>query len=114
LGLADQTTFFLQNVFGRTVHGTASGGRGHHGGHTVGVLFGPNVKGGVTGELQMSGTVGLSSAINSTTGLAASADVPTTETLAATAKTVMKACGVDETEINRRVTLGKILRSAVA
>lgn len=114
LGVADQTTFFLQNVFGRTLHGSSAGGRSHHGAHTVGVMFGPNVKGGVTGELQMSGTVGRSSAINSTTGLAAGADIPTNETLASTAKTLMKACGIDETEINRRVTLGKVLRSAVA
>lgn len=114
LGVADQTTFFLQNVFGRTLHGTSAGGRGHHGAHTVGVMFGPNVRGGVTGELQMSGNIGRSSAINSTTGLAAAADIPTNEALASTAKTLMKACGIDEAEINRRVTLGKVLRSAVA
>ena len=113
MGLQDQTTFCLQNVFGRTLAGTASGGRGHHGGHNVAVMFGPNVKPGITGQLQMSGSVGRSTAINSMTGTATGADVPAEETLAATAKTLMKACGADETSINQRIAFGKILRSAV-
>ena len=113
MGLHDKTTFCIQNVFGRTLVGTASGGRQHHGGHNVAVMFGPNVKPGITGQLQMSGSVGRSTAINSTTGTSASADVPTEETLAATAKTLMKACGADETTINQRIAFGKILRSAV-
>ena len=113
LGIADKTTFCIQNVFGRTLRGGPTGGRQHHGAHSVAVLFGPNVKPGVTGALDMNVGQGESTAINSTTGLAAGADVPKTETLAATAKTILKACGADEAVINQRVTLGKILRSAV-
>ncbi len=113
MGLANQTTFCLQNVFGRSPIANAAGGRGHWGAHNVAVMFGPNVKPGVTGSVKISGTQGYSTGINSVTGSATSPDVPTTETLGAVAKTVMKACGVDDTTIDQRVSLGKILRSAV-
>lgn len=117
MGLASQTTFCIQNVFGRSLVGDTQlpvGGRGHHGGHSVAVMFGPNVKAGVTGSVKMTSSFnGFSQPINSTTGTSTNADIPTTETLASTAKTLMKACGIDETRIDQRVTLGKILRSAV-
>ena len=109
LGIADKTTLCIQSHMGRTLR--QDNWRGHWGLHNVAVAFGPNVRAGVSGGLDPNSH--RSTAINSTTGQSGG-DISFTETLGATAKTLMKMCGADEAEINTRVSKGKIIRSAIA
>lgn len=118
LGIHDKTTFCLQNVFGRTFGPKSPAqGRDHYGAGSVAVMFGPNIKPGITGGLEpINSQFGAkSTGINSTTGKSSSPDIPVNETLASVGKTLMYACGIAETDISRVFdTKGKIIRSVVS
>lgn len=115
-GIADSTTFALNNVFGRTLKRNSDGGRDHNRSHSVTLMFGPHVKGGVTGDVATKSDHegGAATGINSLNGTKNNPDIPALETLSSSAKTLMKACGVNEATIHKRVTLGKIVRSAIS
>jgi hypothetical protein len=115
LGVQDQTTFALQNVFGRTLQKKTGGGRDHNSEHAVMLMFGPNVKAGVTGDMTpLADKRGASATgINSVTGRSVDADVPKNGTLASAGKTLMRACGIAEERVEPRISSGKIIRSAV-
>ncbi len=115
LGIEDKTTFALQNTFGRTLQRNTRGGRDHNSEHAVMPMFGPNVNPGVTGRLQpVAGRkLGGATVINSNDGTQVGADIARNETLGAACKTLMAACGVSDESIQKRVTSGKVVKSAI-
>lgn len=114
-GVADSTTFALQNVFGRTIRRNTDGGRDHNRSHSVMLMFGPNIKGGVTGDVEAKDDYegATATGINSLTGNKINPDIGFDTTLASSGKTLMKACGINENTINERIPAGKIVRSAI-
>lgn len=113
--LQDSVTFASLNVFGRTLDDRSARrrGRDHNRRHSTMVWFGPSVKGGVIGAVNMVGA-GEATAINSVTGLSTDPDIVATQTHAAAAKTLMSALGISESRIETRVMGAKIVRAALA
>lgn len=90
LGLEDAVTFAMLNVFGRKLQG--SDGRQHHPDHSVMLLAGPRVSGGVVGGL---GSDLRARGFDPTTGAARDdGGVDATQTLASAGATVMQAVGI--------------------
>ncbi len=114
-GKKNQVTFCFKSVFGRTLDNRKNW-RDHNGSHTVAMMFGPNVKAGVTGGLDTSKGLktGISAGINSKTGRMANPDISRNDSLASTAKTMMHACGISEADVNERITSGKIIKGALS
>ena len=115
LGVADQVTYAQMNVFGRNLILNNNGGRNHNPQHSVMLMFGPKVKAGVTGDVRPTSDVhgGEATGINSTTGRPGGADISREDTLASATKTLMKACGLADGDINSRVTTGKIVTGSL-
>lgn len=116
-GIFEKTTVALQGVFGRTlgIKG-ANLGRDHHLRSAVTVMFGPNVKPGVSGGIRetQGKEGGVATNINSQTGESTNAgDIKVDDSLASTCKTLVRACGVSEEVINSRISRGKVIKSAV-
>ena len=116
LGIGDKTTFALLNVFGRTLKTNQSGGRDHNRHHSVMLLAGPCIKGGVTGGLVVNSEgVGEATGINSSDGSSNNPDIPKEATLSSAAKTMMKSCGLTNEEISTRlgdkVESGRVVES---
>lgn len=93
--IQNDTTVCFQSVFGRSL--TTSNGRRHYGPSTVTILFGPNVKGGISGEI--------------------TEDLKGSYSLVSVCKTVFRSCGISEDRINARfreeVSDDKIIGSAL-
>lgn len=106
--LTEKVTFANLNVFGRTLDFRAGRGRDHNRLHSTMVAFGPNVMGGMSGSVQSNFGA---SGINSETGTANSADIKPEETHASAAKSLMKAVGIDDAIIQKRVQGGKIVKT---
>lgn len=116
LGIANQTTFAQMNVFGRTLGPKGNlAGRDHHRRHNTLVLYGPKVKPGVTGGInsQNGKEGGRATGINSVTGTNQNPDIKDTQTLAAGAATVMRACGVTDEDIKERLPSGKVVKGSL-
>jgi hypothetical protein len=120
--LADTVTIAFQNVFGRTLSTKSrpnnnADGRDHNANHHCSVLIGSAFKssliGGVTPTQDGKGYQALP--INSSTGAgAATGDIPYEETLGSVGKTLCAAVGMDPTTIDAQITLGKVIRPALA
>ena len=113
------TTFAMQGVFGRTfgLKNGGKNGRDHHGGASTTLIRGPKVKGGISGGLvPINGKKAAeATGIDSKTGQANnSGDIPANETLAAACRTLLKACGASDSELEERVRGGKVIESAIA
>ena len=113
LGLQDQTTFAMWNVFGRTLD--SNNGRNHYGNHHVSVMIGKNVKAGVIGGIDPASKDLRASPIDSTTGAASpGGDITYEETLASMGKTLGAVLGVDPSVLDDAVTSGKTVKGALA
>jgi hypothetical protein len=119
MGIADQVTFATLNVFGRNLNGISKtdskSGRDHYGNHSVAVIIGKNVKGGVYGGVtNVSGGFGSSgealgaSDIDSASGasVASGGDVPRGETHVSMARTLGAALGIPQAELDKSFVLG--------
>jgi hypothetical protein len=111
-GLQDRVTFAAYNVFGRTLKKNGINGRDHWGSHHATVLMGKQVKAGVYGGLEPKANDYYATAIDSKTG-AKGGDIPFAETLAAMAKTVGAACGVQPAALDRTISGGKVITGAL-
>jgi hypothetical protein len=100
LKLQDAATFTTMNVFGRDLSGTskvmARNGRDHFGNHSVMVMIGKNVSGGVTG--------GVSLIANGVYGAAPIGAVARADTHYAAAKTLGVALGIDAAQLTADFT----------
>jgi hypothetical protein len=127
--LADKVTFATLNVFGRNLNGISKteskSGRDHYGNHSVAVIIGKNVKGGVYGGVaNVSGGFGSSgealgaSDIDSATGasVASGGDVPRDETHVSMARTLGAALGIPQAELDKSFvgSGGKVVPAALA
>jgi hypothetical protein len=111
-GLEDRVTFAAYNVFGRTLKKKGIEGRDHWGSHHATVLMGKNVRAGVMGGLEPKANDYYATSIDSKTG-AKGGDIPFAETLAAMAKTVGAAVGVQPTALDRYIAGGKVITGAL-
>lgn len=105
--LQDRVTFATMNVFGRELGGVE--GRGHNAVHSVSVIIGKAIKGGVIGGLVPGGK---SADIDSATG-AAGGDIAASDSLPSLAKTLGVAVGLTEAQVNDQITSGKVVRGAL-
>jgi len=118
-GMSEQTTYAQLNVFGRSLgkkgNANVSLGRDHNPHHSVMVMEGPKVEPGVTGGIEpiSNRDAGQAMGINSQTGGTTGADITKADTLASAAKTLMKACGLEDGEINERIEKGKVVSAAI-
>ena len=116
--LQDSVVFSSLNVFGRTLVRNNDEGRDHNSEHHAMMAFGPNIKGGVVGGLepyQRRRNQGdfKATAINSQTGGSANPDIPHEETFVSVGKTLAKAVGVSDEQIEKRFDGGRIITGAL-
>jgi hypothetical protein len=111
-GLQDRVTFAAYNVFGRTLKKNGTAGRDHWGSHHATVLMGKNVKAGIVGGLEPKANDYYATSIDSRTG-GKGGDIPFAETLAAMAKTVGAAVGVQPAALDRYISGGKVVSGAI-
>jgi hypothetical protein len=111
-GLADQVTFAMYNVFGRTLTKKGITGRDHWGSHHATVLMGKNVKAGVVGGLEPRAGDYYATSIDSQTGLSGG-DIPFAETLSAMGKTVGAAVGIQAGVMDKYIAGGKVVQGAL-
>lgn len=129
LGLQDQVTFAILNVFGRNLNGIAKvdskTGRDHYGNHAVATLIGKNIAPGVTGGIAVGTGGGFGSSadalaasdIDSATGTGVvGGDVPSSETYGALARTLGVALGIPssliDTDLNANAG-GKVINTTL-
>jgi hypothetical protein len=114
-GLADQTTFALMNVFGRTLSSTGTKGRNHHPAHAVGVMIGKGVRSSLVGGIAFQGKDFAAQPIDSESGEGGDGgDIAYGSTMGAFAKTLGRALGIGEEVLDEEVLTGKVVRAAVA
>ncbi len=120
-GLQDSVTVAIQNVFGRTLsiqnHSGTADGRNHNANHHCSVLIGAGIKSSVIGgtALQTGGRDYRATGFDSATGKPNDAgDVPYENTLGSVGKTLGIACGVAQAELDKQITLGKVIPAALA
>jgi hypothetical protein len=112
--LAEQTTFALMNVFGRTLSSTGTKGRNHHPGHAVGVMIGAGVRSSLVGGIRAQGKDFAAQPIDSESGTGgAGGDIPFESTMGSFAKTLGVALGIGEEVLDEEVLAGKVVRAAV-
>lgn len=115
LNLADQTTFALMNVFGRTLSSTGTSGRNHHPNHSIGIMIGKGVKSSLVGGLASDGKDFSATRIDSESGAAGSGgDIAFESTMGSFAKTLGAALGIGEDVLDEEVLTGKVVRAAIA
>jgi len=115
LGIRDQTTFMLMNVFGRTLKKLGTAGRDHWGTHHVTVLIGKPIKGGVYGGMVASGNEYNATGMDSATGASnAGGDIPLADSLSSVGKTIAAAAGIPSTKLDTDIQQGKVITGALA
>ncbi len=119
-GLQDSVTIAMQNVFGRTLsiqsHSANPDGRNHNANHHCSVLIGAGIKSSLIGgvALQTGGRDYRATGFDSATGKSNDGgDVPYENTLGSVGKTLGLACGVAQTELDKQITLGKVIPAAL-
>ncbi len=109
-GLQDRVTFAHLDVFGRRLTRNSSGGRDHNRDHHTMFMFGPRVAPGVVGGLEPrfrgNGTIRNFKATDI-------GNVPFDRSLESAGKTLAKAVGLSDDVINRRITGGEVISSAI-
>ena len=115
LGIQDQTTFAMMNVFGRTL-ASGQSGRNHYGDHHVTVMIGKNVKAGIVGGIDSSNARDpRASPIDSMSGAASQGgDISYTDTPASAGKTLGAVLGVPQSVLDANITSGKTVSAALA
>jgi hypothetical protein len=111
-GLADQVTFAMYNVFGRTLVKKGTTGRDHWGSHHATVMIGKNIKAGVVGGLEPKAGDYYATSIDSRTGMSGG-DIPFAETLSAMGKTLGAAVGVQPGVLDQYIAGGKVVQGAL-
>ncbi|HXU82759.1 MAG TPA: DUF1501 domain-containing protein [Polyangia bacterium] len=111
-GLADQVTFAMYNVFGRTLRKNGVNGRDHWGSHHATVLMGKNIKAGVVGGLEPKNNDYYATTIDAKTGRSGG-DIPFAETLSAMGKTLGAAVGLKPEVMDRYIAGGKVVQGAL-
>ena len=112
VSLQDSVTFALMNVFGRTLLDAANG-RTHNANHHTTVMIGSGVRGSVIGGVApTAGDYGALS-IDSTSGVGGG-DIAVAETFAAAGKTLGRALGVAESQLDSAINGGKPVLAALA
>ena len=94
LGIADEVFYATLDVFGRTPKQRGSGGRGHYGAWTSGLIIGEHLQGGVVGGIAFEGSKAVASGLNTLTGRDLDPNLTSEETLNAYYKTLMRVAGV--------------------
>lgn len=117
-GLKDKVTIALQNVFGRTLdqraHNRNTNGRHHNANHHATVIIGSRVKSSVIGGIVSAGVDFRAQGFDAATGAANDkGDVPFTDTLGATGKTLGMATGVPRAVLDEQITRGKVITAAL-
>jgi len=117
-GMADQVTFAMTNVFGRTMIASQStNGRQHNQGHHVSLIVGARVHGSVIGGVAQpaAGKEYTALPIDSATGQgSASGDVGFSSTFGAMGKTLGAAVGLPQENLDANVLAGAVIKSALA
>lgn len=107
--LQDKVTFATMNVFGRKFDTIL--GRGHNAQHSISVMIGKAIKGGVIGGLMPGG---VSADIDSKTGAGGpSGDILAADSLPSVAKTLGRALGLSQTSVDDQITSGKVVPAAL-
>jgi hypothetical protein len=107
--LQDKVTFATMNVFGRQFDTIL--GRGHNASHSVSVMIGKGIKGGIIGGLIPGGK---SADFDAATGaINPSGDVPYADSLASVAKTLGRAIGISQASVDDQITAGKTVTAAL-
>jgi hypothetical protein len=127
VSLTERVTFATMNVFGRNLNGiqkvTDRTGRDHYGNHSVMVLIGKNVKGGVIGGVVPNSTTSTTPAyqagdIDSATGAQVNGgDISATKSHASAVRTLGAALGIPDTVAAADYTAdagGKVITAALA
>jgi hypothetical protein len=115
LGLADQVTFAMWNVFGRTLVKKGLTGRDHWGSHHVSLMIGKGFRGGVIGGItpQAGDYAALPIDAKSGRGLISGADIPLNDTLGALGKTLGAGLGISRDLLEANVSSGKVVTAAL-
>ncbi len=103
--MIDQVSFVSLNVFGRTIGPANTDGRQHNPNHQVSLTIGKHFAGGVIGGVEPVGT---------DFGALPIDGIAPIDTLGAFGKTVMAAVGIDQDFIDKAVSTGKVVPSALA
>jgi uncharacterized protein (DUF1501 family) len=111
-GLADQVTFAMYNVFGRTLKKNGVAGRDHWGSHHATLMMGKNIKAGVIGGLEPKNNDYYATTIDSKTGRSGG-DIPFAETLSAMGKTLGAAVGIQAAAMDKYIAGGKVVQGAL-
>ncbi len=115
LGLAEQTTFAMMNVFGRTLSSEGTKGRNHHPNHSVGIMIGKGVRGSVVGGLEPRGKDYGAMNIDSESGAGGKGgDIGFESTMASYGKTLGATLGIGEEVLDEEILTGKVVRAALA
>ena len=113
LGIADEVFYATLDVFGRTPKQRGSGGRGHYGAWTSGLIIGEHLQGGVIGGIAFEGSKAVASGLNTLTGRALDPNLTSEETLNAYYKTLMRVAGVPVDRRDVRLPSGQEVLSFV-
>lgn len=115
MGLADKVTFALMNVFGRDNSSGALSGRNHNDQHSVGILSGVGVRGGVVGGAVNHNNAANATNIDPTTGGSVSrGGIEATDSLSAFGKTLGMALGIPSADVEALVSNGSVVTGALA
>jgi hypothetical protein len=114
LGLEDKVTFASLNTFGRTLKNKGGRGRDHNGEHHVMTLFGPRVRAGVYGGPVPTARDFAASALDPATGAPRpDGAIGGRDTLAAAARTLGVALGIEAARLDVRVPGSRAIAAAV-
>jgi hypothetical protein len=114
-GLADQVTFVMHNVFGRTLKKGGTAGRNHWGSHHTTLIIGSGFRGGVVGGVTPKGDDYQALPIDSKSGAGhVDGDVDYDSTQGAMAKTLAAGVGVSPSFFDEQVLNGKPIASVLA
>lgn len=114
-GLHNKVTFAMLNVFGRELRRNVGGGRNHNRQHATMVAFGAGISPGVYGGVGPVGDQHGALSIDSVTGQGrANGNIPANETLEAAGKSLARAMGHGQAEIDARIRGGRIVESFLA
>lgn len=115
LGLQDQVTFAMWNVFGRTLVKKGLTGRDHWGSHHVSVMIGKGFRGGVIGGITPQAGDYAAMPIDSKSGKGATsgADISFNDTLGAMGKTLGAGLGLSDDLLEANISSGKVVRAAL-
>jgi hypothetical protein len=115
LGLSDQVTFALWNVFGRTLVKKGLSGRDHWGSHHVSLMIGKGFRGGVIGGItpQAGDYAAMPIDAKSGRGMTSGADIAFNDTLGAMGKTLGAGLGISQDLLDTSISSGKVVTAAL-